>query len=119
MDGLVGNLAENIPERDVDGGETPHLGTAAAEPDISRTQRMRMFVDAQRVFAEKIGRRAFMDIRGHGVAAEEGLAKSDGAVIGQHMNPDKVGEFGKLYGLDPRDLHGGSSRFRTEVLRLS
>src|SRR4029078_10799159 len=115
MDRLTSHLAENIPERYVNGGEAPHLGAAAAEPDIGRTQDVRMFVDAQRGFAEKIGCRAFMDVGGHGVAAEEGLAKPDGAVICQHMYPDKVGKFGKLDGLDRRDLHVGSS----EVSRLT
>src|SRR6185312_10557076 len=56
MDRLARRLAEEIPERDIDGRQPPHLGAAAAESDIGRAQGMGMLVDAQGILAQEIRR---------------------------------------------------------------
>ena len=100
MDRLARRLAEEIPERDVDGGEPPHLRAAAAEPDIGRAERVGMLVDPQGVLAQQIGRGAFVDIGRDGLGAEEGLAQADQPLVGHHLDPDQIGELRQLDRLD-------------------
>src|SRR5439155_3445515 len=106
---LAGHLAEEIPERDVDGGETPHLHAAAAEPDIGGTQRMRVLVDAQGVLAQQVGCRALMDVGSDGIGAEEGLAQAYRPLIGMDLDPQKIGELREQYSFDRGDPHAFSS----------
>ena len=88
MDRLAGRLAEEIPERDIDGGEAAHLRAAAAETDIGRAQGVGVLVDPQGILAQKIGRRTLVDIGRDGLGAEEGLAEADQAFVGHHLDPD-------------------------------
>ena len=102
MDRLAGRLAEEIPERDIDGGEAAHLRAAAAETDIGRAQGVGVLVDPQGILAQQIGRHAFMDVSRNRIGAEEGLAQADQPFIRMHLHPAKIGELGQLDRFDRR-----------------
>ena len=103
---LARHLAEDVPERDVDGGIAAHLGAGRGKADIAG-QAARDGVDGERVPAEKERRGALVDIGLDGAGTEEGLPQAGDSLIGMDQHPAKIGVLVDPDSLDTRDLQDG------------
>ncbi len=104
-------LAEDVPERQVDGRVAAHLDRAGgraheavADPPADR---LAVQVDRPRVFAQQPGRQRLVDIGLGGLGVAEGLAEAGEAFVGLDPEPEHVAETG-----DPERLEGGDPQAR-------
>jgi hypothetical protein len=101
---LAAGLAEDVPQRDIDGGDR-----AALRPGGGLGQRQRREVavqrlDAQRVAPQQARRKGLVDVRLDGAGPEVGLAQAADSAIGMDPHPQQVGILAEPQGLDARDL---------------
>ena len=104
IDRLIGGLAPNIPQGDIDTGIAPDLGPGAGETHIAG-QCLGMIVNAQRILAQQVlgGETVNMGL-GRGNTVED-FTQASQAFIGMHQNPQQIGEFLQPNGLDRGDFH--------------
>ena len=102
--GHAGGLAEEIPERDVEGGIAAHLGPGGAKAENAR-QVARKRVDLERVPADDAGRHDLVDIGFDGSRMKEGFAEARQALVGMDEQPEEVRSLGDADGFQPGDLH--------------
>ena len=104
-------LAEEVPERDVEGRVGPGLDSGRARADVIR-EREPEPVDGRRVPAEEAPGRGLVDVGGDGLGAEEGLAEAHQPLVGVKADEAEVGELAELDCLDGGHAHGTLSRAR-------
>ena len=105
-DRLAGGLAEEVPERDVDGRIATGFGAGGPEADIADKVAGNQ-VDGQRIAAEEQRRGGLVDVRLHRARPEERLAKAGDPGVGVDLHPQQVGVFRDADCLDFGDLHVG------------
>ncbi len=74
-------LAEDVPERDVERGDRPHLGAHRAMRHVA-AERHVVLLDSARVLTEQIGRDRLVDIPRDRRRTEAGLTEADDSLIG-------------------------------------
>ncbi|MNV52401.1 hypothetical protein D3C71_1444900 [compost metagenome] len=109
-DRLASHFAENVPERDVEGGIAAHFRTRRTEADIAH-QFLRQKIDRQRIAADDTRDDIFVDIAFHRFGPEKGLPQSGNALIGVDQNPEQVAPLGDTHRLQLGDLHVSSQNF--------
>ena len=75
-DRLAGDLAEQVPQRDVEGGVAAEFGAGRAEADIG-DEVAGDAIDGERIAAEHLRRDHLMDVGLDGRGGEERLAEAD------------------------------------------
>src|SRR5690606_41956546 len=90
---LAGDLAEQVPQGDVDRGVTPalHPGPGPAE-DAGESTGMRL--DGERVLPQQRRSDRLVDVRLDGRGADERLAEAAHAVVGLDEDVDEVAVLG-------------------------
>ena len=106
-DRLPGDLAEEIPERDVERRIAPDLRAGRAESDIAG-QVLGDPVDGERIATEKLRSDQLVHIGFDGLRQEERLAQSDEPLVGVDAKPKQVGEFVEPDRFDGGDLHAAA-----------
>src|SRR5207249_3729369 len=98
-------LAEEVPQRDVDGGQPARFGA-----DGAKRHALSEGVCVPRhlawILAEQIGHGDLADVTGRGLGAKERLAQADQTLVRVDLNPEQVGVRGRLQRFDAGDLHG-------------
>src|SRR4051812_9478023 len=90
VDGNAVALASQVPERDIDGAGSPHLGTGAAEAEVWCHQGARDGFDLPGVSADEPGRDLLVEDGFNGLRTPEGLAEAAQPLIGLQLDPDQV-----------------------------
>ena len=103
MERLPCRLAAEIPERDVDGGRSAHLGAARCRADVA-AQRASVRLDPAGILAEEIAGDG-VQVRLDCVREEERLAEPDETLVGVDEDVDEARELVEPERVDARDLH--------------
>ena len=103
---LIAHLAEDVPERDVDGrsGAVFGAGRRLRHREIDHVAVDGL--DMQRIAPEKARRERLVDMRLGRAGAVERFAETDDPAVGVNADPEDVGIFLCSQGLDECDLHG-------------
>ncbi len=101
----VRRLAEDVPQRDVDGRAAAHLGARRGKADVAREGALDA-LDVARVAAQERWRDDAVDMRLGRLRAIERLAEPGQALVRVHLHPEQVGELANPDRLYARDLHG-------------
>ena len=110
------DLAEEVPQRDVDRRVAARLDACAAPAEVVR-QRGVDRLDPQRVAADELRRDGLVQIRFHGGRAHERLAEADRPLVGVEAHPQQVPELAEAQRLQRGDLHGRASLRRGPRVR--
>ena len=85
------DLAEQVPERDVERRIAAHLGAGRAEAEIA-DESLAMRSICERIPAEHLRRQRLVDIGLDRLGAEEGLAEAGEPFVGMNPQPQQIGE---------------------------
>ena len=102
---LLAHLAEQVPQRDVDGGcrAVLHARAGLRHGQVQHLAMQRL--DVQRVPAQQAPGEGIVQVRLDCARAIESLAQADHPGVRMHAHPDDVGELAGPQCLDGRDLH--------------
>ena len=104
-DGLAGVLAEQIPERDVEGGDGAHLGAGMAEEIRVGKQRLPVPLAVERRLPEQERRGEVVDDGLDGGGDVERLTEAHEPVVRVQVHPEQVGEIRGADRLDAGEVH--------------
>ena len=110
--GQVGDLAEDIPQGDVDSGDGGSSNDPAAMPEVLAIHHLPQMLDPGRVFADEQHRQILDGTDdAPGVPLQGGLAPAvEAGLIGYHLDKDPVAHACVAdQGLNAADLHPGTS----------
>ena len=103
-DGLAGRLAEQVPQRDVEGRVAAGFGTGRPKTEVA-DQIRREQIDLLRVTPDHARCDVLVHIGFDGFGGEEGFAQPDEALVGVNMQPQQVRMFLDPDRFDLGDLH--------------
>src|SRR5680860_1261013 len=105
---LIGHLAEDVPQCDVDRRISPHLDAGAAIADIA-IECAHVAVNLKRVPADEVGRHGFMNVALDSPRPIKRLAESDQILVRIDPGEKDVWELIETYGFNLRNFHPVSS----------
>ena len=109
MDRQVSRLARQVPERHIDRGESPDLGTGAGKTGIGMHLAIQLG-DSGRILSQYQGSDPLVQIGLDRAAAEVGLAKPDQPLVRMDKNPDQAWPAFQAEAFQLGDLHAPRSR---------
>ena len=105
----VGGFAKNIPQRNVHRRVAPRLHTRPAPAQVAGDVAV-AGLDLQRVGANQLGCRPFVQIGFDRLCTHESFTQPHQAFIGVQAHPEDVGELAEADGFELGDFHGISRR---------
>src|SRR5918998_2466964 len=117
VDGLTRSLAEEIPQRYVQGRVAPRLGPAAAIAEVA-VELAGVPVDVEGVLPEQVGGRGLVDVGLDRPRPEEGLAEAREPLVGVNLDEQDVGKLVEAERVYLDNLHCSNPRSGTRLIHL-